>query len=65
MAESSPPARTCGVPWADDAIKDAKPLVDFDCAANRPNGDAPFSLAALWQNWRQYSAAALSYPFAD
>ena len=34
-------------------------------AINRANGHAPSSLAALWQNWRQYSAAALSYPLAD
>jgi hypothetical protein len=34
-------------------------------AANRANGHAPSSLAALWRNWRQYSAAALSYPVAD
>lgn len=34
-------------------------------ASNRANGDAPCSVAALWQNWRQYSAAALSYPLAD
>ena len=34
-------------------------------AMNRANGHAPSSLAALWQNWRQYSAAALSYPLAD
>jgi membrane protein DedA with SNARE-associated domain len=33
--------------------------------ANRANGHAPSSLAALWRNWRQYSAAALSYPLAD
>ena len=32
---------------------------------NRANGHAPSSLAALWRNWRQYSAAALSYPLAD
>jgi membrane protein DedA with SNARE-associated domain len=34
-------------------------------AANRANGHAPSSLASLWRNWRQYSAAALSYPRAD
>jgi hypothetical protein len=34
-------------------------------AANKAKGHAPSSLAALWQNWRQYSAAALSYPLAD
>jgi hypothetical protein len=34
-------------------------------AANRANGHAPSSLASLWRNWRQYSAAALSYPLAD
>jgi membrane protein DedA with SNARE-associated domain len=34
-------------------------------AANKANGHAPSSLAALWKNWRQYSAAALSYPLAD
>jgi membrane protein DedA with SNARE-associated domain len=34
-------------------------------ASNRVNGHAPCSLAVLWQNWRQYSAAALSYPLAD
>ena len=34
-------------------------------AANKANGHAPSSLAALWRNWRQYSAAALSYPLAD
>jgi hypothetical protein len=34
-------------------------------AANRSNGHAPSSLASLWRNWRQYSAAALSYPLAD
>ena len=33
--------------------------------ANKANGHAPCSLAALWQNWRQYSVAALSYPLAD
>src|SRR5262249_24096057 len=33
--------------------------------ANRANGTAPSSIAALWQNWRQYSAAAVSYPLAD
>lgn len=34
-------------------------------ARNRANGHAPSSLTALWRNWRQYSAAALSYPLAD
>lgn len=34
-------------------------------AMNRANGHAPSSLSSLWQNWRQYSAAALSYPLAD
>ena len=34
-------------------------------AANKANGHASSSLAALWQNWRHYSAAALSYPLAD
>jgi hypothetical protein len=34
-------------------------------AANRANGHAASSVAGLWQNWRQYSAAALSYPLAD
>jgi hypothetical protein len=34
-------------------------------AANRANGHAPTSLKVLWRNWRQYSAAALSYPLAD
>jgi membrane protein DedA with SNARE-associated domain len=34
-------------------------------AKNRENGHAPCSLAVLWRNWRQYSAAALSYPLAD
>jgi hypothetical protein len=34
-------------------------------ASNKANGHAPCSLGALWQNWRQYSAAALSYPLAD
>jgi len=34
-------------------------------AMNRANGNAPSSLATLWRNWRQYSAAALSYPLAD
>jgi membrane protein DedA with SNARE-associated domain len=32
---------------------------------NRVTGHAPSSLATLWRNWRQYSAAALSYPLAD
>jgi hypothetical protein len=34
-------------------------------AMNRANGHTPCSLSALWCNWRQYSAAALSYPLAD
>jgi membrane protein DedA with SNARE-associated domain len=34
-------------------------------ARNRANGHAPSSLSTLWQNWRQYSAASLSYPLAD
>jgi membrane protein DedA with SNARE-associated domain len=34
-------------------------------ARNRANGHAPSSLTTLWRNWRQYSAAALSYPLAD
>jgi membrane protein DedA with SNARE-associated domain len=34
-------------------------------ARNRANGHAPTSLMTLWRNWRQYSAAALSYPLAD
>jgi membrane protein DedA with SNARE-associated domain len=34
-------------------------------AANRANGHAASSIASLWQNWRQYSAAALLYPLAD
>jgi membrane protein DedA with SNARE-associated domain len=34
-------------------------------ARNRANGHAPTSLTTLWRNWRQYSAAALSYPLAD
>src|SRR5438477_9367315 len=34
-------------------------------AINKANGHAPSSLATLWRNWRQYSAAALSYPVAD
>jgi len=34
-------------------------------AVNRSNGHASSSLASLWRNWRQYSAAALSYPLAD
>jgi membrane protein DedA with SNARE-associated domain len=32
---------------------------------NRANGHASSSLMALWRNWRQYSAASLSYPLAD
>ena len=34
-------------------------------AENRAKGHAPSSLTMLWRNWRQYSAAALSYPLAD
>ena len=34
-------------------------------AINKANGHASSSLATLWRNWRQYSAAALSYPLAD
>jgi len=34
-------------------------------ARNRANGHASSSLAELWRNWRQYSAAALSYPLAN
>jgi hypothetical protein len=34
-------------------------------ARNRANGHLPSSLVTLWRNWRQYSAAALSYPLAD
>ena len=34
-------------------------------ARNRANGHVPYSLVELWRNWRQYSAAALSYPLAD
>jgi len=34
-------------------------------ARNRANGHAPSSLMELWRNWRQHSAAALSYPLAD
>jgi hypothetical protein len=34
-------------------------------AINKANGHAPSSLAMLWRNWRQYSAAAVSYPLAD
>ncbi len=34
-------------------------------ARNRANGHAPSLIAELWRNWRQYSAAALSYPVAD
>jgi hypothetical protein len=34
-------------------------------AANQANGHHPSSLMTLWRNWRQYSAAALSYPLAD
>src|SRR6266478_583627 len=34
-------------------------------AINKANGHAPSPLATLWRNWRQYSAAAVSYPLAD
>jgi hypothetical protein len=34
-------------------------------AINKANGHAPSSLTTLWHNWRQYSAAAISYPLAD
>ena len=34
-------------------------------AINRAHGHRPCSITALWRNWRQYSAAALSYPLAD
>jgi hypothetical protein len=34
-------------------------------ARNRTNGHTPSSIAELWQKWRQYSVAALSYPLAD
>jgi membrane protein DedA with SNARE-associated domain len=34
-------------------------------ARNMANGHAPTSLTALWWNWRQYLAAAVSYPLAD
>jgi len=34
-------------------------------AKNRANGHTSSSLTMLWRNWRQYSAAALSYPLAD
>jgi membrane protein DedA with SNARE-associated domain len=34
-------------------------------AINKADGQTPSSLATLWRNWRQYSAAALSYPLAD
>jgi membrane protein DedA with SNARE-associated domain len=34
-------------------------------SANRAEGHAPSSVATLWHNWQQYSAAALSYPLAD
>ena len=34
-------------------------------AINKANGHAPSSLVALWQNWRKYSVAALSYLVAD
>jgi membrane protein DedA with SNARE-associated domain len=34
-------------------------------ARNKKNGHAPSSLTMLCWNWRQYSAAALSYPLAD
>jgi membrane protein DedA with SNARE-associated domain len=34
-------------------------------AANRARGCAPSRLRTLWQEWRRYSAAALSYPSAS
>ena len=34
-------------------------------ARNRAKGHSSSSVATLWRNWRQYSAAALSYPLAD
>ena len=34
-------------------------------AINKAAGHAPSSLETLWRNWRQYSAAAVSYPLAD
>jgi hypothetical protein len=34
-------------------------------ASNRANGHAPCLRATLWRNWRQYSAAAISYSLAD
>jgi membrane protein DedA with SNARE-associated domain len=34
-------------------------------AINKANGQMPSSLTTLWRNWRQYSAAALSFPLAD
>jgi len=34
-------------------------------AMNRTNGHTPTPIRILWRNWRQYSAAALSYPLAD
>lgn len=34
-------------------------------AINKARGHAPSSLAMLWHNWRQYSAAVTSYPLAD
>jgi hypothetical protein len=34
-------------------------------AANKATGHAPSSVETLWRNWRQYSAAAVSYPSAD
>ena len=52
----SPPHRTLLQQWR---------LVFAIGAANRAKGYAPSSLLLLWRNWRQYSAAALSYPLAD
>jgi hypothetical protein len=34
-------------------------------AANRARGHCPSSLTTLWQDWRRYSVAALSYPVAS
>src|SRR6266511_4401283 len=34
-------------------------------AANRSRGCSPAPLRALWREWRQYSAAAVSYPCAS
>src|SRR6266702_778071 len=34
-------------------------------AANRARGCSPASLRTLWREWRQYSAAAVSYPCAS